>query len=125
MKQYKPKKLTTKKFNLNKRESSSSRGYDAEWSKFTFRFKHYNPNCYACSSNQKINVDHIKNKKEFPDLAKAPDNFIPLCQSCHSIITNKFEKNIPMDLEGKLKWINKKREETKTTCRVKVIPYTK
>lgn len=125
MKNYKPKKFETKKFNLNKRESASERGYDHEWSKFCFRFKHYNPNCYACNSNIKINVDHIQNKREFPELAETPDNFMPLCQTCHSTVTNLFERKIPMDLEGKIKWINKKREETKTTVRINVIPYKK
>lgn len=125
MKQYKPKKFETKKFHLNKRENSSKRGYDQDWQKFTWRFKHHNPTCYACGSNERIHVDHVQNKIEFPELAEKKDNFIPLCQSCHSTVTQLFERIKPMDLEGKLNWINEKRKETDTNTRVKVIPYRK
>jgi 5-methylcytosine-specific restriction endonuclease McrA len=125
MKKYKPKRFETKKFELNKREDSSSRGYDSDWSKFTFRFKHYNSKCYACGSGERINVDHIKNKKEFPEFAETDNNFMPLCQSCHSTVTAKFEQSLPMNLVGKLDWIKTRREETKTKVIIKVIPYRK
>lgn len=125
LKKFKPKRHETRKFNLNKREDSQARGYDSEWSKFTFRFKHYNKNCYACGSNQKINVDHILTKRYYPELAEDKSNFMPLCQSCHSTVTNKFERHNPPDIKGKLEWINRKRADTNTTIRIKVIEYRK
>lgn len=125
MKQFKPKRFETKKFNLNKRETRTKRGYDADWEKFRWRFKHYNPECYACGSAERINVDHIQTRRAFPELAKEPTNFMPLCQSCHSTVTATFEMKNPPDIEGKIVWINKKREMTGTTVRIKVIPYVK
>ena len=94
MKQYKPKKpKNLKRFELNKRESSTKRGYDAKWSKYRFRFLHHNPKCYCCGQKANV-VDHyipwkIDKEKYFWN----EHNYISLCSLCHNTITGKFDRH--------------------------------
>lgn len=127
MKSYKPKRnKNAKKFELhsNKRETRQERGYGKEWFAFRGRFLKQNKKCYACGSRENLHVDHLLNRKYYPDYAEEPTNFIPLCISCHSIVTGKFEKGKP-DLEGKRDWLKNKRLETGTQVVVKIVPYFK
>lgn len=48
---------------------------------------------------------------------------IPMCDSCHSIVTQLFDKHEIPKTEEKLKWISKKRLETDTTVRSKVVSW--
>lgn len=122
-KQFSLKKKSKKQFNL--KPSAHKRGYDVEWNKYIYRFRHYNPECYACGAhkdNTRIHVDHIWPAKYKPEYFWEPSNHLGLCISCHSIVTQLFEKGraVP-DVEGKIKWIDKKRKQTGTTNRVKVL----
>ena len=122
-KQFSLKKKSKKQFNL--KPSAHKRGYDTNWQKYTFRFRHHNPECYACGvhkDNVKIHVDHIHSAKSKPEWFWEPQNHIGLCIHCHSTVTQLFVigRSVP-DVEGKIKWINDKRQKTGTVNRVKLL----
>ena len=122
MKQYKPKKAKNlKRFELNKRESSTKRGYDAKWSKYRFRFLHHNPKCYCCGQKANV-VDHIKSHKGDKDLFWNEHNYMPLCSICHNKITGLFDRYENPKLEEKIKWIKKERDRNKINIKIKIVP---
>jgi 5-methylcytosine-specific restriction endonuclease McrA len=122
-KKFNPRKSTTtnKKFNGTQRWKETNKYYDNEWTKYTFRFKHYNPRCYACGSNNKIHVDHVVAHKGNEQLFWNTTNHIPLCHSCHSFVTASFDRYSPPLTEAKMIWIDEQRKLFKTTIKVKVI----
>lgn len=124
---YKPKRKTgVKKFSL--KPSSTKQGFDREWSTFRFRYLHHNPNCYACGvhkDNAKIHIDHIITRRHKPEYFSEVTNMMPLCISCHSVVTQKFDRSCPPNTEGKMMWVESKRLETGTTVKIKVIEYKK
>lgn len=77
------------------RESSDSRGYDAEWRKVRAIKVEKNPLCERCLKigkyvpiNKKVNgnygvVHHIIPVEERPDLRLVLDNLESLCFECH------------------------------------------
>lgn len=46
--------------------------------------------CRECGSNYRLQVHHIKSKKEYPELIMNPNNCITLCVVCHSKTENYF-----------------------------------
>lgn len=107
-----------KKFSLEK--SSAKKGYDRDWTAYRFRFLHHNPNCFACGVHKditKIHVDHIYNARKWPDKFWDNKNHLPLCASCHSHVTVKFNDE-PV---AKLEWIKTMREKLNLTFGVKVV----
>jgi 5-methylcytosine-specific restriction protein A len=123
---FKPNRKKGKTFSLKKNQARQ-KGYDSEWEKFRYRFLHYNPQCYACgatkeTSGRGLHVDHITPHRGDRDLFWKKDNLIPLCQSCHSIVTQKFDRaEIPLTLE-KLTWLAEQRKKNNVTCKVKIVP---
>lgn len=117
-KQYKPNRNVGAKKFRHKTESASSKGYDSVWRTYRFRFLHHNPKCYACGLQAGV-VDHIVTHKGDEELFKKLDNHMPLCTYCHNFITGKFDGKKIQDLEGKLKWLKKRREELKVVVRIK------
>lgn len=119
---YKPKKLQTKKFNLNKQKSRITRGYDSKWYAFRTRFIKHNPKCYACGSNDRINVDHIIAHKSDEKLFWNAHNYIPLCHSCHSYVTAKFDRFDEPKTEQKIKWLQETRKQLQVDTKVVIVP---
>jgi 5-methylcytosine-specific restriction endonuclease McrA len=126
MKKYKPKRIKkVKRFELNKRESSTKRGYDAEWSKYRFRFLHHNKKCYACGQDANV-VDHIiPAKVDREKYFWKEDNYLPLCAVCHNTITGLFDRHRNPNTEGKIKWLQEQREKNNVSVRVKIVPIKK
>lgn len=48
-----------------------------------------NYTCQNCGSKEKLNVHHIKNYADFPDLRTKVSNGVTLCESCHKEIHKK------------------------------------
>ena len=52
--------------------------------------KRDNYTCKNCGSKEKLQVHHIKSRKEFPELIMDKDNCITLCIRCHAETDNYF-----------------------------------
>lgn len=107
---------TFKKFHKPKKYNSE------EWIKYRAKFLAVNPLCYCCGKPSNV-VDHWRAWKNNEELFYQEDNMIPMCDSCHSIVTQLFDKHEIPKTEEKLKWISKKRLETDTTVRSKVVSW--
>ena len=123
-KQYKPKKVDNeRKYKRPGLITGRRKGYDTNWEKYRRRFLHHNTKCYACGASSqdgaKLHIDHVKPHRGESKLFWAEENLIPLCHSCHSIVTSRFDRRD--DLEGKLKWIQDQREFFQNTSKVKVV----
>ena len=123
MKKYKPKRISNvKRFELNKRESASERGYDWKWYNYRKKFLEANPKCYCCGQKAKV-VDHyvawkVDKEKYFWN----ERNYIPLCEYHHNYITGKFDRfKIPL-MREKSNYINKERDKNNITIKVKIVP---
>lgn len=122
-KQYQPKKLDSKKFHKPKQNVNKKLYASKEWTIYRFRFLHHNKLCYVCA-NPARHVDHLVSVRTDPDkYFWKEDNYLPLCHSCHSIVTARFDRGAEQDLEGKLRWINEERVKRSVTIRVKVVPF--
>lgn len=92
----------------------------ASWREYSVAFLQANPKCYACSKRSTV-TDHVVTAKGDEDKFWNRTNFIPLCKPCHDTITAKFDRSIPPNTEGKMLWIHKKRVETETYVKVKIV----
>lgn len=120
-KQYSPKKISSGKVFVSAyRKARTSLYKTKEWVKYRFRFLHHNPLCYACGAKACV-VDHIVAAKLDENLFKNVTNHLPLCKSCHNAITTLFDKYDPPKTEDKMVWLQKKRNDTGTKVRVKVL----
>jgi 5-methylcytosine-specific restriction endonuclease McrA len=125
----KPKKFSFNRFNgkkfKRKQPSARSKGYDAEWERYRWRFLHHNPTCYACGQKATV-VDHLLAVKcNTRDLFWKVNNYLPLCSSCHGHVTQKFDRfQEPLTIE-KLRWITEKREDLGIKTKVKIVPFKK
>ncbi len=83
------------------------------WSKDWFKvrakvLKRDGYKCQRCGIDVKgkgnAHVDHIQNRKQFPELALEMSNLWTLCPPCHSKFTHSFESNlsktVPIGLDG-------------------------
>lgn len=114
----------SKKFTPKHRVERQSLYNTTDWKNYRFRFLHHNPKCYVCNAKSQI-VDHIVNVAVRPDLFENPTNHLPMCKTCHSHITQKFDKGKGQRLEEKMKYIDAKRKKLGVTVKVKVIQYRK
>lgn len=127
---FKPVRHSAKsKFELesNKKETGRSKGYDAEWEKYRWRFLYHNPRCYACGRSKEdrvtMCVDHILAHKGDQVKFWDPKNFMPLCSHCHSVVTARFDKFEVPRIKEKMVWIDKTRELNRINIKVKVVPF--
>lgn len=118
-KQFKPKKATGSR--VFGTRSAAQKGYDGDWRKYRFRFLARNNSCYACGATEKLHVDHIVAHKGDSDLFEKLDNHMPLCHSCHSHVTNHFDKKKVPDVQGKIKWLNDMRAKYSISSRIQVL----
>jgi hypothetical protein len=112
-KQFRLTKKKEKSFTLKSYKDRSTKDYGSEWKRYRYRFIHHNNKCYACGTSGKerqLHVDHIQTVRNNPELFWEPTNHIALCINCHSTVTGKFDMGKTQDLEGKLKWLARKRE---------------
>lgn len=121
------KKYTPQKFNnLKKFKSDFDRrkNYGGDWIKYRFKFLHYNGRCYTCGEKSSC-VDHIRSFRQGKDKEWfwIKTNHMPMCSSCHSYVTAKFDREWTEEkyLE-KLRWIEKSRQEKNLHFGIKIIP---
>jgi len=119
-KQYRSKKLSNKKYKRPGLLTGRAKGYDSWWGKYRHRFLYHNPTCYSCGDKSK-HVDHIKRTRDNPEAFEELTNHLPLCHSCHSVVTAKFDRGKEQDLEGKIKWLQAQRKLRNLKSRVKVL----
>lgn len=124
-KQFKPVRREGKTFSGEKKETGRTKGYSVEWEKYRWRFLHHNPRCYACGrdkTSMSIHIDHIVAHKGNEELFWNETNYIPLCHSCHSIVTGRYDKYNPPKTEEKMKWLESQRDLWNVEIKVKVVP---
>ena len=115
---FRPKSSGAKKFSPKKKYNSQ------EWLEYRSKFLKHNPKCYACSEESSV-VDHVRAWKKDEKLYYKEDNLIPLCSSCHGIVTQLFDRFAEPLTEQKLMWLSEKRVQTGTTVRPKVVPWNR
>lgn len=129
-KQFKPNRCSdVGSFSLGgeKKETGRAKGYDKEWEAYRWRFLHYNNTCYACGRagekkrGKGLHIDHVIPHRGNQELFWKVDNLIPLCGSCHSVVTGRFDNGTMPDTKGKLKWLAEKREQCGVKSVVKVV----
>lgn len=118
--QYKKATTNNKSFKKSGIITGRAKGYDSDWEKYRIRFLYHNPDCYACGQKSK-HVDHIRRVRGNEALFKDLNNHLPLCASCHSIVTGKFDCGAVQDLEGKIKWLRDQRSVRGIKTGVKVL----
>lgn len=112
---FKPRHQTSslsKAFNPLRQKSQAMYKSEA-WIRYCDKFLAVNPECYACGKKA-TEVDHLIPHKGDELLFKKLDNHLPLCKSCHSTVTMKFDvrhRGIGVNLE-KIKWLNHRRIPT-------------
>lgn len=98
--------------------------YDHKWQAYRLRFLRVNPECYSCGKPA-TEVDHLKPHQGDDILFKKLDNHIPLCESCHSTVTAKFDMRYRAGnpITDKISWLNRNRvfSENWTPKKVKVL----
>ena len=99
--------------------------YDRAWEAYRLKFLALNPECYACGKRA-TEVDHLTPHQGDEKLFKKTDNHIPLCESCHSTVTAKFDMKYRAGnpITDKIRWLNSRRTTTDTWSpkKVKVVP---
>lgn len=96
--------------------------YKGEWAQYSSEFLALNTKCYSCGQKSEA-TDHIKVHLGDFELFYDRENHIPLCHKCHNYITGKFDRKIPQDLVGKMRWIGANRMRNGLTFSVKILPF--
>lgn len=118
-KTFKPTRVSgAKKFNAHKQRDDLYK--DAKWNRYRFRFLHHNPKCYSCPNPSK-HVDHLIPARTDAAGFWREGNHVPLCASCHSFVTAKFDRCDPPKTEEKVKWLQGQRQSFKLNHSIKVI----
>lgn len=108
-------------FKLQKKNPHAPMYDMPEWKKLRANVLKKNKSCYACGTySDRMDVDHVEAHKGRLELFLKIDNLIPLCPSCHSTITGKFDRHKEQKLIEKLTWIRDMRLKTNTTTKVYV-----
>ena len=67
--------------------SGSARGYNRRWQKISKQYLSSHPLCVKCLERGKYTkatvVDHIRPHRGNPELFWNPENWQPLCKTCH------------------------------------------
>lgn len=80
------------------------------WTRYRHRFLKENPYCYSCNNRANV-VDHLIPHKGDAKLFEKLDNHIPLCVSCHNMVTALFDKSYKpgQSIEKKVAWLSRER----------------
>lgn len=54
-----------------------------EWRILSYRMRVFNRECVLCKSTYRLQVDHIKPRSKYPELALDPKNLQVLCRKCN------------------------------------------
>ena len=96
--------------------------YKGDWAKYSKEFLKVNTKCYCCGQRSEA-VDHIKVHLGDRKLFWERENHIPLCHRCHNTITGKFDRKIPQDLSGKMKYLFQNRQRNDLNFAVLIVPF--
>ncbi|WP_089970849.1 HNH endonuclease [Lihuaxuella thermophila] len=88
--EYKTQERQRKREYNRKRPTPAQLGYDREWAKARQRFLKANPYCVVCGDKATV-VDHIVPHKGDRYLFWQASNWAPMCWSCHSRKTAKYD----------------------------------
>lgn len=120
-KQYKPKKAKNDKvYKPPGRVSARQKGYDSAWERYRRRFLYHNTTCYACGLKATV-IDHVQVHRGDRELFESLTNHIPLCRSCHSIVTARFDRYEEQLLDDKLEWLQEMRKRFNLKSKVYVL----
>ncbi|GEM_PF-5340590 len=93
-----------------------------EWKSYSASFLKNNPICYCCG-RKSDHTDHLRPHKGDNKLFWDRENHVPLCVSCHSYVTKRFDRS--MNTEGKIAYLNISREKNELDFNIKITPYPK
>ena len=117
IKTYKPRNLRDaapsfqpRKFDPERDKRQALYRDNTDWRDFAKRFLDVNRECYTCGKVATV-VDHLVPHKGDRVWFEKDGNHLALCQTCHNIVTGKFDyKYRPGDsIEPKTKWMNEER----------------
>jgi len=94
---------------------------NGEWVLYSKKFLKVNPYCYACGEKSE-STDHWKAHKNNLELFWNPNNMLPLCNKCHSHVTNNYDRFTPPLTAEKLEWIQGQRMSLDISIRVTFVP---
>lgn len=120
IKQYKPKKFDGPVKEFNGRYKID-RLYKGVWPEYSREFLKNNPRCFSCGEKSEA-TDHIKVHLGDENIFWDRENHIPLCHRCHNFITNKYDRKIPQDLNGKLQYLAVQRSRNELSFGVRITP---
>lgn len=115
VKKFKPATSSAKKF------VKKSPYKEANWIEYRIKFLKHNPKCYCCPAYARV-VDHIFAHKGDDEKFWQEGNFLPLCKTCHSTITQLFDRFTPPKTAEKLAWLKRQRISNDINTRVVVVP---
>jgi 5-methylcytosine-specific restriction protein A len=116
------KKTTGKTFKSKKNSRYERQKFyqSKEWTQLRFKFLAKNEKCFTCGDKSNT-LDHIVTHKGDLKLFWNEQNYMPLCSSCHSIITARFDKHVPQLLEQKMLWVKRMRKINDLNFGIKVV----
>jgi len=79
-------------------------GRSPRWAKVRAEYIKMNPNCFACSSSEKLEVHHIKPFHSNPELELSQDNLVTLCRYCHLVLGHL--KDYDLENPNVIDWCN-------------------
>ena len=107
------------KFKLDKPKPFAHLYDMPEWKKLRASVLRKNKVCYACGCrSDRMDIDHVEAHKGRLELFLKLDNLIPLCSSCHSTVTGRFDRHKEQKLIEKLTWLRDMRIKTNTNVKV-------
>lgn len=81
------------------------------WRKVRNRHIKAYPQCAVCNRKKRLEVHHIKDFSEYPELELSLSNLITLCRPCHFLIGHLSSwKSINYDVIFDAMWLNRKIE---------------
>lgn len=124
IKTFKNKTVKYKKFNTKRKERvDRQKMYQTtRWRSYRRKFLAKNKYCYACGSeDESMNLDHVRNHKGDSSIFHDTHNIIPLCRSCHSVVTSSFDKHSEQRLKDKAEWLQEMRRQRGLTFAINFV----
>jgi hypothetical protein len=79
-------------------------GRSPKWAGVRAEYIKANPNCFACSTSEKLEVHHIRPFHTTPELELNADNLVTLCRACHLVIGHL--KDFDLENPQVIEWCN-------------------
>lgn len=81
---------------VDRRPARSARGYDGTWYRLRAIILAEQPLCVRCLREGKhtpaVDVHHIVPVRQDPALRLEPDNLMPVCRACHSVLDRQWRR---------------------------------